>query len=77
MGKSYPDRTNATGIWKLSDIYKNKITHGTYPGSYGGDRCIVMGGWAPGGATNYMDFFSHPSSKRLEYIEFQNSHHYN
>ena len=31
MGKSYPDRTNATGIWKISDIYKNKITDGTYP----------------------------------------------
>ena len=26
MGTSYPDRTNATGVWKLSDIYKNKIT---------------------------------------------------
>ena len=33
MGISYPDRTNATGIWKLSDIYRNKTTDGTYPGS--------------------------------------------
>ena len=31
MGTSYPDRFNATGIWKLSDITKNKITQGTYP----------------------------------------------
>ena len=44
MGTSYPDRTNATGVWKLSDIYKNKTSDGTYPGSYGGDRGIVMGG---------------------------------
>ena len=22
MGKSYPDRTNASGIWKINDIYK-------------------------------------------------------
>jgi len=25
MGTSYPDRTNATGLWKLSDIYKNRM----------------------------------------------------
>ena len=31
MGTSYPDRTNARGVWKLSDITKNKITDGTYP----------------------------------------------
>ena len=31
MGKSYPDRTNATGVWKLSDITRNKLTQGTYP----------------------------------------------
>ena len=31
MGKSYPDRTNARGVWKLSDITRNKLTQGTYP----------------------------------------------
>ena len=31
MGKSYPDRTNARGIWKLSDITRNKLTQGTFP----------------------------------------------
>ena len=31
MGNSYPDRTNARGVWKLSDITKNKLTQGTFP----------------------------------------------
>ena len=31
MGKSYPDRTNARGVWKLSDITRNKLTQGTFP----------------------------------------------
>ena len=31
MGTSYPDRTNARGVWKLSDITRNKLTQGTYP----------------------------------------------
>ena len=31
MGKSYPNRTNARGVWKLSDITRNKLTQGTYP----------------------------------------------
>ena len=43
MGKSYPDRTNATGLWKLSDITRNKLSQGTWPGSFG-DRAIFMGG---------------------------------
>ena len=43
MGKSYPDRTNATGIWKLKDITRNKITDGTYPGA-GGFMSHAMGG---------------------------------
>jgi hypothetical protein len=43
MGTSYPDKTNARGIWKLSDIYKNKISHGTFP--RGGSRGIFMGGF--------------------------------
>ena len=45
MGKSYPDRTNATGIWKLSDIYKNKITDGTYP--RGTTRALFGAGKTP------------------------------
>tara|TARA_R110000823_G_scaffold74694_1_gene171001 strand:+ start:138 stop:1160 length:1023 start_codon:yes stop_codon:yes gene_type:complete len=43
MGNSYPDRTNTSGVWSISNIYKNKITHGTWPGSFG-DRAIFMGG---------------------------------
>ena len=31
MGNSYPDRTNARGVWKLSDITRNKLTQGTFP----------------------------------------------
>ena len=44
MGKSYPDRTNATGIWKLSDIYKNKISEGTYPQQGAPGRGFAAGG---------------------------------
>ena len=36
MGTSYPDRTNTRGVWKLSEITKNKITHGTWKGSSAG-----------------------------------------
>tara|TARA_R100000030_G_scaffold8800_1_gene6032 strand:+ start:193 stop:2151 length:1959 start_codon:yes stop_codon:yes gene_type:complete len=43
MGTSYPDRTNARGIWRLSDITKNIKTEGTHPSSFG-DRAIFMGG---------------------------------
>lgn len=31
MGNSYPDRTNARGIWGIDEIYKNSITHKTFP----------------------------------------------
>ena len=50
MGTSYPNRTNARGIWKLSDITKNKITDGTYPGSSPSPsgRALIGGGFAPG-----------------------------
>ena len=50
MGTSYPNRTNARGIWKLSDITKNKITDGTYPGSSPAPsgRALIGGGFAPG-----------------------------
>ena len=55
MGKSYPDRTNATGLWKLSDIYKNKISDGTYP--RGSTRGIMGGGAAPSNL-NVIDFIT-------------------
>ena len=47
MGKSYPDKTNARGIWKLSDITKNKITDGTYPNAGIGNRGLTLGGSEP------------------------------
>ena len=31
MATSYPDRTNARGIWSLSEITKNIKTEGTWP----------------------------------------------
>ncbi len=55
MGTSYPDKTNFTGVWKLSDIYKNKISDGTYP--RGSTRGIMGGGAAPSNA-NVIDFIT-------------------
>ena len=40
---SYPDKSNARGIWKLKDITRNYINEGTYPGA-GGDICVTYGG---------------------------------
>jgi len=40
---SYPDKSNARGIWKLKDITRNYINEGTYPGA-GGDKCVTYGG---------------------------------
>ena len=45
MATSYPDRTNARGIWRLSDITRNIKTEGTFP--KGGSRGIWMGGNSP------------------------------
>ena len=55
MGTSYPDKTNFTGVWKLSDIYKNKISDGTYP--RGSTRGIMGGGASPSN-TNVIDFIT-------------------
>ena len=44
MATSYPDRTNARGIWKLSDITRNIKTEGTFPAS-AGVRGIFGGGY--------------------------------
>ena len=41
MATSYPDRTNARGIWNLNDITKNIKTEGTFPSA---TRCIISGG---------------------------------
>ena len=60
MGKSYPDRTNARGIWKLKDISRNKITDGTYPGSSG--HLALCGGGRDPSASSTVDSFSLVSS---------------
>ena len=47
MGTSYPDRTNATGVWKISDITKNINQEGTYPGFSGSHKGLYFGGSTP------------------------------
>ena len=42
MGNSYPDRTNARGIWNVNEISKNYLTKGTFPIS--GTRGLIGGG---------------------------------
>ena len=42
MGTSYPDRTNSTGLWKLSDIYRNINEEGTYPQQAGNSRGLIQ-----------------------------------
>ena len=56
MATSYPDRTNARGIWKISDITRNIKTEGTFP--VGNGRGIWMGGGAPSASvtTDYITF---------------------
>ena len=63
MGKSYPDRTNATGLWKLSDITKNKLSDGTYPGSQdlAGTIGLFAGGKNPSNI-NTVDQISIPTT---------------
>ena len=56
MAISYPDRTNARGIWKLSDITRNIKTEGTFPGS-GGDRAIFSAGQTPSNVST-IDYVS-------------------
>ena len=46
MATSYPDRTNARGIWRLSDITRNIKTEGTYP--RGSTTGLAAGGISPG-----------------------------
>ena len=49
MGKSYPDRTNARGIWNVNEISKDKILNGNWPGNFGtpGGRGMFGGGLTP------------------------------
>jgi len=54
MGNSYPDRTNATGVWKVNEISKNKVTDNTWPGLTG-HRGVWGSGMTPG-TTNVIDF---------------------
>jgi len=53
MGTSYPDRTNARGVWKLSDIYKNKISDGTYP--IANKQTAICCGGDAGSTVNIID----------------------
>jgi len=52
MATSYPDRTNARGIWKLSDITKNIKTKGTFPRGGPSGQTGLLGGGADAGANN-------------------------
>ena len=54
MATSYPDRTNARGIWRITDIYQNRISDGTYPDS-SKSRMLVHGGSTPS-KQNTIDF---------------------
>ena len=55
MATSYPDRTNARGIWRLSDITRNIKTEGTFPNA--GVKGIFGGGYdTPGGYVNNIQY---------------------
>ena len=54
MATSYPDRTNARGIWKLSDITRNIKTEGTFPSS----TRILFGGGATPSVVNNIDIIT-------------------
>ena len=54
MATSYPDRTNARGIWRLSDITRNIKTEGTFPNA--GSRGIFSAGRDSPSDINIIDF---------------------
>ena len=54
MGISYPDKTNARGIWKISNITKNIKTEGTWP--QGSTRGIFGGGAVSPAYVNTVDY---------------------
>ena len=45
MGKSYPDRYNSSGVWKINEISKNRQTNKNFP--RGHSRMVQMGGQTP------------------------------
>ena len=52
MATSYPDRTNARGIWRLSDITRNIKTEGTFPRGGPSGQTGLLGGGADDSANN-------------------------
>ena len=56
MATSYPDRTNARGIWRITDITRNIKTEGTFPGAFG--QRGLFGGAADPGASNIIDYIT-------------------
>ena len=57
MATSYPDKTNARGIWTLDDITKNITTGGSWPKQNQGDRALFAGGNAAS-ASDVIDYVS-------------------
>ena len=49
MATSYPRRDHSGGIWRVTDVAKNLLEHGTWPGvsSVPGVRGIFGAGYAP------------------------------
>jgi len=47
MATSYPDKTNARGIWRITDITRNIKTEGTFPGFSGSHKGLYFGGSTP------------------------------
>jgi len=60
MGNSYPDRTNASGVWKINEISKNLVTDKTFPGASG--HVAICGGGYISDISNIIDSFSLVSS---------------
>ena len=56
MATSYPNRTNARGIWKLDDITKNIKTEGTWP--QGSTRGIYNQGGAHPAFSDVMEYIT-------------------
>ena len=52
MGTSYPRRDQASGLWKLSDIYRNINEEGTYPNFSQSQNALFIGGATPSVVNN-------------------------
>jgi hypothetical protein len=59
MADSYPDRTNASGLWNINEISKNKTTGGNWPGNFGtpGGRGLFACGQTPS-SVDTVDFIT-------------------